>query len=254
MKLNRLLQYTKGDAKESIRSCVMIGGEKGYQRARKILASRFGNKELIAQRLMSQIHTGEPIQSASALRKFADELSNSFTVLKKLDMLLEVNSQSFIIDTVNRLQPDIAYEWRKIALKMKSSEGKYPLFCDLVDFVEKEADNAMDAVYGYDSFKNITVDKNRSCDNLTNPLVNNVSQSYSSNLRCILCAQSHKLMYCSKFKSLKPRERYNFAVQNKLCENCLLGNHDVKHCYKSTVCSVPGCNKRHSKFIHVTND
>ena len=253
MKLNRLLQYTKGDAKEAIRSCAMIGGEEGYQQARKILVSRFGEKELIAKSFISKITNKVSVESASQMRKFADELSNSFTILKRLDMLQEVNSQMFIVDIVKKLQPEIAEEWREFALEMKTSKGKYPVFCDFVDFVQKEADCAMDAVYGY-SFKNITVNKNMVCNTLTNPPVNSVCQSYSSNLRCILCAQSHKLMYCRKFKSLNPRERYNFVVQNKLCENCLLGNHNVKNCYKSTVCSVPSCSKKHSKFIHIDND
>ena len=42
-KLTRLLQYTTGKAKDAIRSCALVGGEKGYTQARDILFKRFGN-------------------------------------------------------------------------------------------------------------------------------------------------------------------------------------------------------------------
>ena len=37
IKLTRLLQYTTGDAKSAIRTCALIGGDKGYEQARTIL-------------------------------------------------------------------------------------------------------------------------------------------------------------------------------------------------------------------------
>ena len=44
MKLTRLLQFTSGEAKTSIRHCALIGGSRGYEQARCILSSRFGNE------------------------------------------------------------------------------------------------------------------------------------------------------------------------------------------------------------------
>lgn len=46
LKLTRLMQYTAGLAKDAIRGCSLIGGDKGYQQARSILETRFGNPHL----------------------------------------------------------------------------------------------------------------------------------------------------------------------------------------------------------------
>ena len=48
MKLTRLLQFTSGEAKDSIRHCALIGGSRGYEQARRILSSRFGNEYVIS--------------------------------------------------------------------------------------------------------------------------------------------------------------------------------------------------------------
>jgi hypothetical protein len=52
---------------------------------------------------------------------------------------------------------------------------------------------------------------------------------------------------------MKPRDRLHLVKENKLCENCLLGNHSTSKCRKPTVCTIAGCGKKHTKFIHVND-
>ena len=47
VKLNRLLQYTSGPAKATIKNCALIGGDAGYAQARDILKKRYGNSHLV---------------------------------------------------------------------------------------------------------------------------------------------------------------------------------------------------------------
>ena len=68
---------------------------------------------------------------------------------------------------------------------------------------------------------------------------------------CVLCGAAHRLFYCDTFKSLKPVQRLKVVKDNKLCENCLLSNHEVSTCRKPSVCSVPNCGKKHTRFIHI---
>ena len=74
----------------------------------------------------------------------------------------------------------------------------------------------------------------------------------------LMCGQSHRLWYCEAFKNMKPNQRrLDFVKQHKLCENCFLGNHETSNCRKNSVCTVNGCGKKHTKFVHVdenTND
>ena len=71
-------------------------------------------------------------------------------------------------------------------------------------------------------------------------------------LPCLMCGQCHRLWYCEAFKNMKPNQRrLDFVKQHKLCENCLLGNHETSNCRKNSVCIVNGCGKKHTKFVHV---
>jgi len=73
------------------------------------------------------------------------------------------------------------------------------------------------------------------------------------NRPCIVCKEEHHLFHCPKFKSMKPVERLKLVKDNRLCENCLRSNHVVSNCRKASVCSVPGCGQKHTKFIHVND-
>ena len=76
----------------------------------------------------------------------------------------------------------------------------------------------------------------------------------SSDQPCVVCAQPHRLYNCDTFKRMRPDERFNVARQCKLCFNCLLPNHCSNACRKQSVCPVPGCGRKHSKFLHVYRD
>ena len=68
---------------------------------------------------------------------------------------------------------------------------------------------------------------------------------------CVVCSRPHRLFYCETFKSMKPRARFEIAFRNKLCYNCLLGGHFAHECGKQSTCTVPGCGKKHTRFIHL---
>ena len=53
---------------------------------------------------------------------------------------------------------------------------------------------------------------------------------------------------------MRPDERFNVARQCKLCFNCLLPDHCSNACRKPSVCPVPGCGRKHTKFLHVYHD
>ena len=49
-KLTRLLQYTTDTARDAIDCCALIGGDQGYNEARRILGGRFGDPYIITTR------------------------------------------------------------------------------------------------------------------------------------------------------------------------------------------------------------
>ena len=68
---------------------------------------------------------------------------------------------------------------------------------------------------------------------------------------CVVCSQPHRLFYYETFKSMKPRARFEIAFRSKLCYNCLLGGHFAHECGKQSTCTMPGCGKKHTRFIYL---
>ena len=69
----------------------------------------------------------------------------------------------------------------------------------------------------------------------------------SLKITCKFCNQYHQLFQCESFKAMSPKERRDFVHKYKLC----FFPHLVRNCKKQYVCTVPGCDENHSKFIHV---
>lgn len=263
VKLTRLVQYTTGPAKEAIRGCLLIGGEAGYKRALKILEDRFGNSHLVAERIISDLRKPKSVRSPAEIQQLADDVSNAELILKQLQMLSEVSSQSTILDIVNRLQPYIQIMWKNRALDIKREKSRYPSFSDLVKFIVVRASEVNDPVYGTFSIKREPITKSRmqASSHVTSTTSDRYStasapsMSHSKYARpessCILCKEYHRLWHCKKFKQMSPKERLNLVTQHKLCENCLLSTHNVQSCGKESVCFVPGCGKKHTMYVHV---
>ena len=269
-KLNRLVSYTTGVVKTSIQSCLIIGGDAGYNTARAILQDRFGNKLVIAQAIINSLRDGLPVKTAADLRKLADELTNCDIILTRLGSVQEVESQRFIASIVDRLQPFLKGKWKKMAMGMKLKKQRYPKFSELVEFMKFAADTASDPVYGdsgllkfgHGSASNVSYDRQRSYSNSQSQ--SRPRSSEQSKLRgttfvstegrtfqtCSFCQQPHRLYLCSNFKALKPDQKYKHILDMKLCENCLLDNHSVDHCLRPSMCGIHGCLQKHSRFIH----
>jgi hypothetical protein len=247
-----LLQYTKGRANEAIHSCSLIGGEAGYKQARAVLEQRFGNGHIIADKVIKNLKNGRPVKSAEDLVRLADELNNGMLVLENLNKLYEVDTQSSIVDIVNRLQPYLKNRWRRSAMEFKRTENVYPSFKKLVAFIEEEASDACDPVYG----QTMTTRKSSEESKPKGPVVSYSTTTGSSKpfkqvKACLLCGENHRLFYCQTFKEMRPRKRLEFVNDRRLCHNCLLDNHATSNCRKPSVCSVEGCGAKHTKFIHV---
>ena len=253
-KLNRLVEYTGGDAKKAILPSSVTGGSEGYAEARKILKNRFGNDDLISSLVVKQLKNNAPAKSSTDLRKLADEMSSCFITLRKMDRLAEISKQSFLVEVVQRLPKHLQFRWKKQAMDSKRDNGKYPTFEDLMKFVSIEAENASDPIYGTLGVTNVGSKAKTDKPSISNSKSSNFSidtKEVKKYPKCFLCNDNHRLFYCEKFKAMRPLERRKFVKDNQLCENCLLSNHLVADCRKNSVCSVPGCGKKHTKFIHV---
>ena len=65
----------------------------------------------------------------------------------------------------------------------------------------------------------------------------------------VVCQQSHGLFSCHPLKGKDARARFNITKQHRLCFNCLVSGHYADKCCKPSVCSMPGCGRKHTKFL-----
>jgi len=259
VKLNRLIKYTSGEANRSISSALVIGGEKGYSMARDTLRRRFGNDLIISQAIINSLKDGPEIKSAAELRRLGDDLFNGYNILSKLRCTVEVESQSFIASVVDKLQYHLKGKWRKMAMTRRDRDGSYPGFGHLVDFVQSEANNASDPVYGeagllkFNRRPNFNQQQPASggSSQKARPSGNSfITSEGRKSVPCLMCGDVHRLYMCDSFKALRPDQKLTFIKDKAICENCLLYNHVVASCYRPSMCGIDGCEGKHSRYIH----
>ena len=281
IKLTRLLQYTAGPAKQAIKYCALVGGADGYSQARTILKDRFGDKHTLSQKIISDLKQGKSVSKAHEFQQVADDLRTGLTVLEKQGMVAEIDTQQNILDILGRFPSFVKGKWRKHALDFKRDNSIYPNFASFVKFVAQFAVDSCDPVYGTDIRKvqtargkvhnNHSVTSPQPAGQLTargvvqaSPTSAGMSGGVAAHGRtqqttfghgvskaCIVCQQSHSLFQCGDFRGMTPRARLDLAKLHKLCFNCLRDNHRARECYRTSVCSVPGCGQKHTKFLHL---
>ena len=66
---------------------------------------------------------------------------------------------------------------------------------------------------------------------------------------CSMCNENPKLFYCPKFAEMSVAAHIEYVADNRLCNNCLIAGHTAQF----FICRVNGCNRNHSRLLHVDN-
>ena len=265
-KLLRLLQYCTGKAKRVIQCCSAIDPEVGYPKAKNLLKERFGNDYVIAEAWMEKVTEGTGLKpsDSEALQDFSDELINCYETLQAMDKLVEIDSQRCLVKIVRKLPVYLQNQWRKRAHDISKFAGRAHIR-DLVEFVKDSAEVANDPIFG-----NI-VDNSKDQGSkvpFKKPLQKPLNATgYSTKARsdtvpsdpgdqqpfkskCPMCTNEHTLFGCDQFKAMSPEDRLYFVREKRLCHNCLIPGHYAYKCYKQSSCNVPGCGRKHTRFLH----
>ena len=78
MRLQLLIQYCTGKAKETIKCCAMMSRKDGYSKAKKLPEKRFGEKYVVSNAWNDKLSEGPPINlnDREALLDLADDLES----------------------------------------------------------------------------------------------------------------------------------------------------------------------------------
>jgi len=255
-KLIRLVHYCTGPARKVIEGCMVMPPAAGYARALELLNERFGNQFIILHSWIQKITNGAALKNndRSQLQQFADDLKCCRETLLAMNACHEINNQSTLLKIIERLPPYLQSRWKR-EVGLLRAKSKCPDINDVVKFVVGAAAEANDPVYGR---LNCTGRMEMHCASASAPkgtsLVTGISQSEDGEIgngkSCMLCSGRHALFKCSKFISMKLDDRLKYASDKKLCYNCLSVGHVSSKCKSNYTCQVPGCNKKHSKYLH----
>ena len=270
-KLTRLIHYCSGQARKVIECCAIMEPHAGYAKAKQLLKDRFGNDFVIAEawiRKVTNIRVIKPDEK-ERLQEFADDLNCCRETLSAMGFLGELNGQSTLLKVVEQLPNYLQLRFKREVRVVREKRNRNPNIDDILEFVREAAAEANDPVYGKlaqrdgkfgaQAQKPVMRDRNAvfaaATSTSENPRWRNQQQSvtpayHQNSQTCILCGENHTLFRCNQFKSISVDRRINLVKQHNLCFNCLMPGHTSNRCQLTRTCSVPGCNRKHTKFLH----
>ena len=268
-RLYYLVQYTSGAVQELVQSCSLMDSDKGYQEARKLLKSRYGQPYKIASAYVDKVVMGSQIKSedGEALQKFSVLVTSCRNTLKETGYLSKIDNPDSLRRIVNRLPYDARKRWRFTADNISEREGRQVTLDNIANFVEREARAATHPVFG-DISGNL---KDKEFYKKKPPPIRPKGSNFGIQtgqhdvdkdgqeekrkesghfrpVKCIFCHSSHVLQECKMFQQRSYSEREEFAKKKGLCFNCLIPRHRIRECRKPAACT--DCGGKHATMLH----
>ena len=149
-RLYYLIQYTRGDVKELMKSCLSMKNEEGYLEARQLLKKRYGQDYKIASSYIERVINGPPIKSenAAALQRFSVLLASCKNMLKDIGYLSKIENLDSMRRIINRLPFALRRSWRDVADAIMERESREVTIDDIAKFVESKARASSHPIFG----------------------------------------------------------------------------------------------------------
>ena len=257
----RLFEALKGEARKTVAMLLTVG--KNADAILKTLERHFGNRKVIAERIMDEIRQLPVLESGCInLTQFSTKLQNAVTALRDLDLPGYLGSPE-LIKSVGRKLPaalKYAYSWFPSESTANASDIER-----LADYLAREAERA-DATGVFDSEsaqlaprtcappKPARKERVEAAYAITQgpSIAENVRSSRTVGLTCPYChRKSHGLDTCYGYPREPSSRRWTIARQARLCFQCLKTGHPRLDC-KAPRCAT--CNRRHHTLLHQDKD
>ena len=245
-RLNRLIKYTVGEAKDLIKHCIHESSENCYDKALELLNKEYGNKFKISCAFMEELRTWPAFKQndASAYKKFHRFLLKCLTLQRNGE--LEVLDSPLSIRQIQlKLPTSHQDKWSKIVEQTRRKLNREATFKDFVNLIDFESSVINDPVYSRCG----TTDK-KSCIVNTSSVKQDDKKvvSFSSGI-CIVCQSIHDLDKCDEFLKKTIDEKKKILQEEKLCFACYNKGHISRGCTSRRNCTI--CNKSHPTAMHV---
>ena len=272
-RLYYLEQFTAGQPKNLVQSCMHMQPQTAYTEAKKQLELNFGNRVRIASAFVDKALNWSIIKpdDAYALRAYALFLRSCFNTMNEAGFIDELENATNMKVLVSKLPFRLRDRWRVAVVNIGERCDRRPTLQDLLEFLEKQAKAALDPVYGeaqntrervavktakpvYKHKANFATtvvpvseqrnSKLQSSHNQSRPEKGNAIEN-----DCIFCDKKHSIDLCDSFKQRPNKEKVEFIKSRGLCFGCLVKGHMSKSCPKRLSCQT--CLKNHPTVLHI---
>ena len=281
IRLQLLIQHCTGKGREAIKSCGMLNGMQGYEKAKELLKERFGEKYVVSKPWIDKLSYGPPIRlnDSETLNDLADDLENCEITLKVSGRLDQVNSEDRMVQILQRMPPYLRSRWQKTVQEIRVC-GRDHTFTDLKKLIRTAAKEKNDPVFGSILDPVFKQDRSKvkprtrfSSTHAVHaaptdlayspryrvgngrgfvPVRSSVGLTLKPSIKCFLCNGGHKLETCGQFKAKSREEKLKFVRDRKLCENCLSYSHFASGCKSPRSCTIGQCTiaHKHLQSLH----
>ncbi len=265
-RLTRLIQYTKGEAKDLIKNCIQEEPERGYEHARSLLKDQYGNPHTIARAYIRELHKWETLKvgDSKGFRKFYSFLVKCNTCMSSGIYLKELNSPDILQVLQSKLPYNMQDKWNRFAVKSRTQEGKEADFNDFLKMVQMETLVANDPMYSREAMSGRT-GGNQNKMNQQKPGMQNYavelpqkqktesSDEIPKEKLCVSCQNEHDLDKCPEYTKLEVKGRKAFLFKKRLCFCCyksVSSTHKAGTCTNKRKCDI--CDDLHPTGLHIT--
>ena len=253
-RLSYLIQYCKGEARESIEDCILLDPAAGYARARQILQKTYGKPHVIARAYVGKLVNGPQIKigDVKGLSQLSLLMRKAEMTLNQMGYTADLDNCENLMRIVRRLPLHLRGKWADRADRLMEG-GTEPKFGHLADFVEDRS-RVANTLYGqdlarYSETKNAQVAKKYPPQRATT-LATMTESREEQPLKCYVCNGSHAISICEQFKRMTFQQRLEVTRRDRLCDNCFRPFHVSRRCWKPSQCEEQGCQQKHHTLMH----
>ncbi|XP_072035816.1 uncharacterized protein [Amphiura filiformis] len=256
-RINYLWQYTSGEPKSLVNSCLYYtDANEGYIKAKQLLTKRFGDSHKIAQAVLKKAKEWPDVkEQASCLNEFSLFLLECHNMMQANSPLKELNNTSSLQLLVGKLPYRLKNLWRAKVYDIQEEKMRTVGFKDLVDFVGRHAQIVANPAFGTISSDTKSNSRNQQYDNKPKPRTSSFvtgtqHEEKSPQKLCLHCDTStHTLEVCRVVQKKPYDERVATLRKLGVCFGCVKkGSHFVRDCTKRVKCIV--CKGRHPTVLH----
>ncbi|KAK0146738.1 hypothetical protein N1851_013945 [Merluccius polli] len=266
-----LEQYTRGQPRELVQSCLHMIPQQGYQTAKYRIATAYMDKAF-----------GWPVikaEDVQALQEFALFLRGCCNAMTEIQYMEELNIPSHMRHVIMKLPYKLRERWRSTACDIQERRGYRATFLDIVCFLENQVKVLSHPLFGDisdarpNTLKAVNTIKSLPRSNskgssfaatiaATNHTVTTEPTAYQipkqpmaakelSSESCLYCQELHPLFKCSRLSKVSQREKIEFLRGKGVCFGCLQAGHMTKECRNRLTCEE--CNLKHPTILHIHN-